>query len=727
MATGTGPLADVGGQSVGPVANITPSYPILSTADDWARIGETFDRFSAAARPVLNQAAETKGQQEGAAAAQNPQPNQHAPMGFGEEAAYRARGYQAGYLANIRTDIDTRDDQLRLQYQYDPDGYADASSKAASTFIQTAPPEMAVDVENYARAQFAKGHSNIAFATQEKQTQAAFTSLKTRVEVAKQRVLGVASMDHGLESPDYQQALAEYHGAWAELTGNPAFAVPKEQAQQDESNLLDGVQTAQIVREGVGISTQAGGGYAGQAAALRFLRKELLGLDTPTTPPASAGPASLTGDATPVVSAEDAARLPAIDWTKPGDTLAALLGGPVTVTSGKRTAAQQEALIARGLTTTPPGRDEHVAGTAVDFKPPEGMSNLAAIEQLARSGVPFNQIIDEGSHVHIGWGGNQKGQILQGNAHAGYHALQLASDQPPAAPGAQAPTAAPETPAPTSSDFAFSDISPERRDRLYRQATQELGDYWKADNEQQQAARQADEQATRDQREAAGEWRLKVELGEATEADVRAATDINDAAKSSLIAGVRAAGRRQEADDRRDEIQARMDQRQSYLEFADRARANTLSDGDIADGVNAGLIKPGEAQTLRGLRRAAVKPLFDDIMAPVRDYAKRPGMTLRGTAVPMANAEAAAMMYVEQNPQASQQLEQRLKAGEAIAERVFGAHKTGPGRPSASGAVASQSQGLQALETERASRASGGTPMSVSEYNMRRNGIIHGQ
>lgn len=92
----------------------------------------------------------------------------------------------------------------------------------------------------------------------------------------------------------------------------------------------------------------------------------------------------------------------------PQAQLARLVGAPVTVTSGYRTQAQNAALPGSSSTS------EHLTGSAWDFKP-QGMTNQQAVQRLVASGVPFDQIIDEGSHVHIGFGPKSRGVVMASN------------------------------------------------------------------------------------------------------------------------------------------------------------------------------------------------------------------------------------------------------------------------------------------------------------------------
>lgn len=270
---------------------------------------------------------------------------------------------------------------------------------------------------------------------------------------------------------------------------------------------------------------------------------------------------------------------------------------------------------------------------------------------------------------------------------------------------------------------AFAGLTPERRRRVYQDATRQVNDFYAVDREEQRVRDEEDRERRAAEREAVGELQLDILLGGVSEADIQSRTDLSDASKARLIGAARAQVRRERAEARAISTLTAAGARANYSELNDGARAGTLSRQEIADALAAGQITPGQAQTLRVNTDRALRPVVDDVMAPVRDYARRPGMSTRGTAAAMATAEEAAAMFARDNPGVG--LDGRLAAGRVIAERVFGG--AGAGRPAnAQAANNDRATQLRALEAERARRANGGRPMSQREYNERRNEILHG-
>ena len=85
--------------------------------------------------------------------------------------------------------------------------------------------------------------------------------------------------------------------------------------------------------------------------------------------------------------------------------IAALRESGFTPTSGYRTQAHQNSLIARGLTKTT--KSAHTSGDAVDFSVPPGMTKQQAIAQVLKQYPGARAIPSNGNSIHVtfpGWG-----------------------------------------------------------------------------------------------------------------------------------------------------------------------------------------------------------------------------------------------------------------------------------------------------------------------------------
>lgn len=125
-------------------------------------------------------------------------------------------------------------------------------------------------------------------------------------------------------------------------------------------------------------------------------------------------------------------------WADPDAALARTVG-PGRITSRARSAAKNAAV--GGSPTS-----SHMAGQAVDFVPADGDMRGAA-QRLAASGLPFDQAIDEGDHLHVGYGPKGRRQVIAGGQSRVAPQLTPVDDDPFAAAPPKPAAAAPPKPA----------------------------------------------------------------------------------------------------------------------------------------------------------------------------------------------------------------------------------------------------------------------------------------
>lgn len=264
---------------------------------------------------------------------------------------------------------------------------------------------------------------------------------------------------------------------------------------------------------------------------------------------------------------------------------------------------------------------------------------------------------------------------------------------------------------------AFADLSPESRQRIWRDASSQLRDFSVADREEARAMREAETAQRAREREMVSDLTLDITMGAGpTEAEIMAREDLSDESKNRLITRRRGYERQQRTEAGRVQAATRRANAEVYVSLRDSATAGTLDSTEIADAVASGLITPGQGESLRRTNRRSNSDAYDWASAAVRDAESRPGMSRR----PDANekrmtADMAIERWVEANPGLTP--DQYLTAGRAIAESIYG---TGAGRP-ANGQtrdrdVVSQ---LQALDANRGS-------MTDAEYRRRRREIMNG-
>jgi len=122
----------------------------------------------------------------------------------------------------------------------------------------------------------------------------------------------------------------------------------------------------------------------------------------PAPKPVRVAPVKAAPAATPP-PAEDLFAAPAP--AKPSWTPEVVMqyAGPGRITSTRRSAADN-ARVGGSKTSS------HLTGHGIDFVPADGDFDRAA-RALADAGVPFDQIINEGDHIHIGYGPKMRGQF----------------------------------------------------------------------------------------------------------------------------------------------------------------------------------------------------------------------------------------------------------------------------------------------------------------------------
>lgn len=691
MATGTGPLGvNVSGVNT---TEVTPAVNIESLGDDWGRIAASFERFGEVFKPTLKDQARRRGAEAGAAAARG-EIAYKSPALLNEINAEFEDAQRTAFLAGVRDDMDVREREIRGQYLYDPEGYRSATDAMVSGFVKGAPDVLAVEVERYGRQRSGNGLEAVTAATQQRANQEAVATVNARQKSVEEDLLSLAALPDGEVSPEYEERWQEWRDLEIQKVANPLFAYTPEQSEISEGRLFERVQGALLTREASRVYAESGGGPAGYAAARRLLSQSLVDGRGPRSP---AG--AMTGFAPPVdgsVSSGFGPRQAPVAGASTNHN-----GVDYAVPEGTPVKAAAPGVV---VSVSEDGR----SGKYVRIRHPDG--TISGYAHLSAQGVKRGDVVQQGAV--IGASGST-GTVSGPNLH-----FTLSRDgktlDPESVFGQPAPAelaGGPQTDAGPAEPF-LSDIPPERRMRLYRAASAEIDAIYAGDRAAAAAeAAEARERAAAE-REAADSWRLRLVLGEVTEADIKGATNIDDGTKASLITSARARARTEAREERAEQRAA---SKAAYDEFRDQATLGSLTEGDLADGVRAGVLTPSQAKTLRGLRDKVLAPVVRDVLAPVRDEASKPGRGRRGTATLMTQAEELAVRWAQENPNAT--LDQRLAAGKAIAGQIFKAPTSAGGGPAA--AQNSKLAKLRALEAERQR-----TGMPDAEYRRRKKQIM---
>jgi hypothetical protein len=476
------------------------------------------------------------------------------------------------------------------------------------------------------------------------------------------------ALDGGDVGPEYERRWQEWRDLEIQKITNPLFAYTPEQSEIAEGRLLEKVQGSILTRETARVYKEAGGGPAGYAAARRFLSDAVDG----RPPQSRAGP--MTGFVSPVEGGRvssgfgpRAAPVAGASTDHNGIDFAVPKGTPVKAAAPGVVVSVSE---------------DGASGKFVRIRHPDG--TISGYAHLDMQDVQRGQLVKQGDIIGAsGSTGTTSGPNLHFTLSKDGKAIDPAAllDRP--GPEALAGAAAPDA----AADPILAEIPAPRRMRLYRTTSANLDALYAGERATAQAEAAAEREEQAAEREAADSWRLRVVLGEASEADVNAATNIDDGTKASLITGVRALARSEASAARAEAAATRTASVATYNQYADLARAGNLPEAEIADAVQAGFLTAGQARTLSTTRDRVLGPAVKDVMAPVRDAAKAPGRGTRGTAASLARADELAARWARDNPGAT--FEQRIDAGKKIAAEVFKPPATAGG-----GAAAAQRAAL---------------------------------
>lgn len=191
------------------------------------------------------------------------------------------------------------------------------------------------------------------------------------------------------------------------------------QASDEARNAIEAFQYGQepdwdMARQAAAASGDAGlmaqvDFYASASPEVKGVLKTVvarqLGLFGPTTP----GETWVDATGQPVDHQALAAQIGATTQQASG-FFSRVLGTQATVTSAKR--SEQGNTSVGGSRTS-----AHLRGEGWDIKVP-GQSSAQTFAALRASGMPFDQLLDEGDHVHVGLGPKMRGQALIKNGNA---------------------------------------------------------------------------------------------------------------------------------------------------------------------------------------------------------------------------------------------------------------------------------------------------------------------
>lgn len=235
------------GQSAQPgrgmvLTDVTPGIDFRTgEAEMWGAVGRLAGQVEDLANPGLKRKAEELGRREGAEAARQTAAGEptKAPrplLAFGEMAEARMAASEAAYHAGVRADFDAREAEIQNEFTHDPEAYQERMAAVRSSFIQNAPPEYAVDLEEYANNRINLGVGAVSDRAISVQLREEADTLAGRMaSLARQMVDETAA--NGGPTVKYQMLREEYEGVRDARLSNPAIPYSETEAAEDDREL----------------------------------------------------------------------------------------------------------------------------------------------------------------------------------------------------------------------------------------------------------------------------------------------------------------------------------------------------------------------------------------------------------------------------------------------------------------------------------------------------------
>lgn len=235
------------GQSAQPrrgtvLTDVTPGADFRTgEAEMLGTVERLANQITEAAKPGLKRRAEEIGAREGAAAAAqtaagNPTAAPRPLLAFGDMAEARMAAAEQAFQAGIRSDFDARENEVRLEHIADPAAYQARMAQVRSTFIQNAPPEYAVDLEQYAIDRTNEGAGAVSSRAASVQLSEQAATLAGRMASLGQQMVDETAANGG-PTVRYQILRNEYDSLRQARLDNPAIPYSEAEAEADDREL----------------------------------------------------------------------------------------------------------------------------------------------------------------------------------------------------------------------------------------------------------------------------------------------------------------------------------------------------------------------------------------------------------------------------------------------------------------------------------------------------------
>ena len=261
------------------LSDVTPGASFDNgEAQMWSSVGRLADQLTEAAKPSMKRRAEERGAREGAEAAAQTVAGQPAEaprplLAFGEMAEARMAAAEQAYHAGVRSDFDARENEVSLEFSHDPEAYRERMAGVRSAFIQNAPPEYAVDLEQYSTNRINVGAGSISARAAAVQLNEQAATLAGRMASLGQQMVDETT-DNGGPTPRYEILRYEYESVRQARLDNPAIPYSETEAAADDRELATLGKAAVYTHHARGLFREEGA-----AAALGSLEAILTDAD----------------------------------------------------------------------------------------------------------------------------------------------------------------------------------------------------------------------------------------------------------------------------------------------------------------------------------------------------------------------------------------------------------------------------------------------------------------
>jgi hypothetical protein len=241
MATGQSaqPRRGIETSAIAPTVNLDNGESQM-----WASVGRLADQVGEVVKEGQVRKARELGAEEGRAlAAGEIEAPERGPLFFGDVADARRAAFEQSYVAGVSTDFDAQEDEVRREFGHDPRAYQERMAAVRSGFIQGAPPEFAVAIEQYAARRTTAGAAAISDAVERVRLQEANVEIGTRQGTLTSKLIRMLREGKG-NTIEYEILNDERDQLVRSRLENPAIVYSPAEAAKDDQEFAVAAKAA---------------------------------------------------------------------------------------------------------------------------------------------------------------------------------------------------------------------------------------------------------------------------------------------------------------------------------------------------------------------------------------------------------------------------------------------------------------------------------------------------